>query len=68
MPESLRAQTTQEAKKIFEMQSRVEVLAQDNGKLDELEARLQELIQEQESEVLKLKDENIRVKNLQEEC
>jgi hypothetical protein len=68
VPESLRAQTTQEAKKIFEMQSRVEVLAQDNGKLDELEARLQELIQEQESEVLKLKDENIRVKNLQEEC
>jgi hypothetical protein len=44
VPESLRAQTTQEAKQVFEMQSRVEVLAQDSGKLDELEARLQELI------------------------
>jgi hypothetical protein len=44
------------------------VLAQDSGKLDELEARLQELIQEQESEVIKLRAENIRVRNLQEEC
>jgi hypothetical protein len=44
------------------------VLAQDSGKLDELEARLQELIQEQESEVIKLRAENSRVRNLQEEC
>ncbi len=44
------------------------MLAQDSGKLDELEARLQELIQEQESEVIKLRAENIRVRNLQEEC
>lgn len=44
------------------------MLAQDSGKLDELEARLQELIQEQESEVIKLRAENSRVRNLQEEC
>jgi phage shock protein A len=44
------------------------VLAQDSGKLDELEARLQQLIQEQESEVIKLRAENSRVRNLQEEC
>ena len=44
------------------------MLAQDSGKLDELEARLQELIQEQESEVIKLRAENSLVRNLQEEC
>lgn len=44
VPESLRAQITKEGKQVFEMQSRVEVLAQDSGKLDELESRLQELI------------------------
>ena len=44
------------------------MLAQDSGKLDELEARLQALIQEQESEVIKLRAENSRVRNLQEEC
>jgi hypothetical protein len=36
--------------------------------LDELEARLQALIKEQECEVLKLNTENSRVKMLQEEC
>ena len=68
VPTSLCARATQEAKQVFEIQSRVKVLAQDSGKLDELEARLQELIQEQESEVIKLRAENIRVRNLQEEC
>ena len=41
-----------------------EILAQDNSRLDELEARLQELIHEQESEVTKLRAENARVKAL----
>jgi flagellar motility protein MotE (MotC chaperone) len=44
------------------------IQSEHNSRMDLLEAKLQSLIAEQEEELTKLKEENMRVKALQEEC